>query len=44
MCGRFTFTVNPADLQDAFENYHVPPKIRPPLQYRAHPAGSCHSQ
>ena len=29
MCGRFTLTVNPADLQDAFSNYSVPTKFAP---------------
>ncbi len=29
MCGRFTLTVNPADLQEAFQNYSFPPKFAP---------------
>ena len=29
MCGRFTLTVNPADLQDAFENVTFPQKFAP---------------
>jgi putative SOS response-associated peptidase YedK len=29
MCGRFTLTVNPADLQDAFANYSFPTKFAP---------------
>ncbi len=29
MCGRFTLTVNPADLQDAFSNYSFPEKFSP---------------
>jgi putative SOS response-associated peptidase YedK len=29
MCGRFTLTVNPADLQDAFSNYSFPTKFAP---------------
>jgi putative SOS response-associated peptidase YedK len=29
MCGRFTLTVNPADLQDAFSNYSFPEKFAP---------------
>lgn len=29
MCGRFTLTVNPADLKDAFEGYIFPPKFSP---------------
>jgi putative SOS response-associated peptidase YedK len=29
MCGRFTLTVNPADLQDVFSNYHFPARFAP---------------
>lgn len=29
MCGRFTLTVNPAELQDAFSNYTFPSKFAP---------------
>jgi putative SOS response-associated peptidase YedK len=29
MCGRFTLTVNPADLQDKFSNYSFPAKFGP---------------
>ena len=29
MCGRFTLTVNPADLQDTFSNYSFPKKFAP---------------
>ena len=29
MCGRFTLTVNPADLQDAFTNYTFPARFAP---------------
>lgn len=29
MCGRFTLTVNPADLQEAFENYTFPETFAP---------------
>lgn len=29
MCGRFTLTVNPADLQDAFSNYTFPTQFAP---------------
>ena len=29
MCGRFTLTVNPADLQDAFANFSFPTKFAP---------------
>lgn len=29
MCGRFTLTVNPADLQDTFSNYSFPEKFGP---------------
>lgn len=29
MCGRFTLTVNPADLQDVFSNYSFPTKFAP---------------
>ena len=29
MCGRFTLTANPADLQEAFENYTFPAKFAP---------------
>jgi len=29
MCGRFTLTVNPADLQDTFSNYSFPVKFAP---------------
>jgi len=29
MCGRFTLTVNPADLQDTFSNYSFPAKFAP---------------
>ncbi|MEO8356865.1 MAG: SOS response-associated peptidase [Chloroflexota bacterium] len=29
MCGRFTLTVNPAELQDAFQNYSFPEKFAP---------------
>jgi putative SOS response-associated peptidase YedK len=29
MCGRFTLTVNPADLQDTFANYTFPPMFAP---------------
>ena len=29
MCGRFTLTVNPADLQDAFSNYTFPSQFAP---------------
>ena len=29
MCGRFTLTVNPADLQDTFSNYSFPAKFGP---------------
>jgi putative SOS response-associated peptidase YedK len=29
MCGRFTLTVNPADLQDAFSNYSFPARFAP---------------
>jgi putative SOS response-associated peptidase YedK len=29
MCGRFTLTVNPADLQDAFSNYNFPARFAP---------------
>lgn len=29
MCGRFTLTVNPADLQETFENYTFPQKFAP---------------
>lgn len=29
MCGRFTLTINPADLQDAFSNYHFPVRFAP---------------
>lgn len=29
MCGRFTLTVNPAGLQDAFENYTFPTRFAP---------------
>jgi putative SOS response-associated peptidase YedK len=29
MCGRFTLTVNPADLQDAFNNFSFPPRFAP---------------
>ena len=29
MCGRFTLTVNPADLQDTFSNYTFPAKFAP---------------
>ncbi len=29
MCGRFTLTVNPADLKDAFNEYIFPPKFGP---------------
>ena len=36
MCGRFTLTIDPADLQDAFSNIGlvVPPETRPMLQPR----------
>ena len=29
MCGRFTLTVDPAELQEQFENYNFPPKYAP---------------
>ena len=29
MCGRFTLTINPADLQDAFNNYNFPVRFAP---------------
>ncbi len=29
MCGRFTLTINPADLQDAFSNYSFPVRFAP---------------
>ena len=29
MCGRFTLTVNPADLKDAFANFRFPPRFAP---------------
>ena len=29
MCGRFTLTVNPADLQDAFAGFRFPPQFAP---------------
>jgi putative SOS response-associated peptidase YedK len=29
MCGRFTLTVNPADLQDTFSNYNFPVRFAP---------------
>ena len=29
MCGRFTLTVNPADLQDAFQDYTFPARFAP---------------
>ena len=29
MCGRFTLTVNPADLQEAFSDYTFPPQFAP---------------
>jgi putative SOS response-associated peptidase YedK len=29
MCGRFTLTINPADLQDTFANYTFPPVFAP---------------
>jgi len=29
MCGRFTLTVNPADLEDTFSNYRFPAKFAP---------------
>jgi len=29
MCGRFTLTVNPADLQDAFAGFHFPKQFAP---------------
>ena len=29
MCGRFTLTVNPADLQDAFSNFAFPTRFSP---------------
>lgn len=29
MCGRFTLTVDPSDLQEAFANYSFPPKFAP---------------
>ena len=29
MCGRFTLTVNPAELQQAFENYTFPARFAP---------------
>ena len=29
MCGRFTLTVNPADLQDTFSNYNFPARFAP---------------
>ncbi|MCP4140756.1 MAG: SOS response-associated peptidase [Chloroflexi bacterium] len=29
MCGRFTLTVNPADLQDAFTGFRFPPQFAP---------------
>lgn len=29
MCGRFTLTINPADLQDAFSNYNFPVRFAP---------------
>ncbi len=29
MCGRFTLTVNPADLKDAFANFRFPPQFAP---------------
>lgn len=29
MCGRFTLTVNPADLQDTFSNYNFPTRFAP---------------
>ena len=29
MCGRFTLTVDPAELQDTFSNYIFPPKFAP---------------
>jgi len=29
MCGRFTLTINPADLQDTFSNYSFPAKFAP---------------
>ena len=35
MCGRFTLTINPADLQDAFSGYfNVPSDVHPYLQPR----------
>ena len=43
MCGRFTLTVDPAELQEHFENYTFPPSLRP-LQYRAHPTRARHSK
>ena len=29
MCGRFTLTVDPAELQDDFGNYTFPPQFAP---------------
>ena len=29
MCGRFTLTVDPAELQEQFENYNFPPRYAP---------------
>jgi putative SOS response-associated peptidase YedK len=29
MCGRFTLTIDPADLREAFENYNFPPRFAP---------------
>ena len=29
MCGRFTLTVDPAELQERFENFTFPPKFAP---------------
>lgn len=34
MCGRFTLTIDPADLQDVYSTLVVPPDIRPYLQPR----------
>ena len=44
MCGRFTLTVNPADLQETFQDYTFPKKFAPQIQHRPHPAGAGHPQ
>ena len=44
MCGRFTLTVDPADLKDAFEDYTFPPKICAALQHRADATGAGNSK